>query len=160
VVSSTIEAAGRFAAGQAAAIPARVVALAEGVLRTMWLCKLRNAAAVLVAAIVLTAGAAAVMSRTAAGEPPPKGKAARDAEPAAADKGGAKPRARWEYKAMTYDDIKRLEFNMRGTDTPDGGLNMLGDDGWELVAIEPGVSGPSAAYGNRPARYVFKRPKS
>src|SRR5437870_11308651 len=95
--------------------------------------KLKNAAAALLVALVLTVGAVAVMSRTAAGEQP---------IPPASDKVEMKGRIKWEYKALSHDEIKAVEFNKRGTDTSDGGLNMLGDDGWELVAIEPPVPGP------------------
>jgi RNA polymerase sigma factor (sigma-70 family) len=61
VAASTIQAASLFAAGQAAApgvISAKAVALAEGVLKTMLLTKLKIATAVLVAVVVLGAGAA------------------------------------------------------------------------------------------------------
>jgi RNA polymerase sigma factor (sigma-70 family) len=58
VVSSTIRAASQYAAGEATAagvIPARVVALSEGVLRTMFISRLKMAIA-----FVLSAGAIAV----------------------------------------------------------------------------------------------------
>jgi RNA polymerase sigma factor (sigma-70 family) len=61
VVASTIQAAGLFAAGQAVAagaLSAKAVALAEGVLKTMYLTKLKLATAVLLAVAVLGAGAA------------------------------------------------------------------------------------------------------
>jgi Domain of unknown function (DUF4177) len=99
---------------------------------------------------VLMAGAAVFSSRHAAGQQP---------SPPTADKTDAKVRIKWEYKALSYDEIKALEFNKRGTDTADYGLNMLGDEGWELVAIEPPVAGPVYGIGGRPALYVFKRAK-
>jgi hypothetical protein len=68
-------------------------------------------------------------------------------------------RALWEYKALSHDEIETLEFNRRGTRTAEGGLNMLGDEGWELVAIEPPVHDPASATGDRPLLYVFKRQK-
>jgi hypothetical protein len=113
-------------------------------------------------------GAGAVISRTSAGEQPEKGeavekaerdKAEKEAVPSVLDKGEAKIKTRWEYKALSHDEIKALEFKRRGTDTAEGGLNMLGDEGWELVAIEPPVRGPASPFGDRPALYVFKRQK-
>jgi RNA polymerase sigma factor (sigma-70 family) len=61
VVSTTIQAATAFAAGQAAAsgmLSVKAVALTEGVLKTMLLSKLKIATAVLLAVVVLGAGAA------------------------------------------------------------------------------------------------------
>jgi hypothetical protein len=58
----------------------------------------------------------------------------------------------WEYKAMTRSDVARLAPKAAGDKarvdepvpgwpmSPDSlsqGLNILGDQGWELVAIEP-----------------------
>jgi hypothetical protein len=168
-----------------------VVALTEGVLKTMFLNKLKNAAVLLLVVFALMMGAGAVISQTSTREQPDKGKAVKEAEklvkeaehalneakkalkeaqakekadmlavPASkSDKDGAKTKTRWEYKALSYADIKSVEFNRRGTDTSDGGLNMLGDEGWELVAIEPPVRNPHVPVGDRPALYVFKRQK-
>jgi RNA polymerase sigma factor (sigma-70 family) len=72
VASSTIRAASHFAAGQAAAPGAasvKAVALAEGVLKTMLLTRLKNATAVLVAvATALGTGAAALTQQVGAGK--------------------------------------------------------------------------------------------
>jgi small nuclear ribonucleoprotein (snRNP)-like protein len=70
-VSSTIKATTLFAAGQAAsgAIPAHVVALAEGVLTTMSLTKIKIAVAVLVAVGVLGTGAGWLMHPARAEKP-------------------------------------------------------------------------------------------
>src|SRR5262245_41625953 len=100
--------------------------------------KLKSGALVLVLIVGTTEG----LSATAVGEP---------------EKAQAKAPIKWEYKAHSYDEIKLLEFNKRGMDTRDYGLNMLGDEGWELVAIEPPVPGPIPNFGGRPALYVFKR---
>jgi RNA polymerase sigma factor (sigma-70 family) len=186
VASSTIKAASVFAAGQAAAIPLKIAALTEGVLKAMLLSKLKNATMLLVVVFAVMAGAGAVVSQTSTGGQPDKDKAVQDAEKAvqdaakalneakkalneakenadkqavASDKGGAKVRIRWEYKSLSHDEIQALEFNKRGMQTADGGLNMLGDEGWELVAIEPPVRGPASPVGDRPALYVFKRAK-
>jgi RNA polymerase sigma factor (sigma-70 family) len=144
VVSSTIKAV----AGGQAAVSAEVAALAEGVLKTMSLSKLKKAAVALLVVFSLLAGAA-VMSRTTAGEQPDR--AALEKE--------AKGRPRWEYKALSHDEIKAIEFKKRGMDSVEGGLNMLGDEGWDLVAIEPPVRGPASPFGDRPSLYVFKRQK-
>jgi uncharacterized protein (TIGR03067 family) len=59
VVSATIRAASLFAAGQVAAtgaISVKVVALAEGVLRSMWMTNRKSATAVLLAVLFLGAG--------------------------------------------------------------------------------------------------------
>ena len=73
VVSSTIEAAGLFAAGQTAAgaISVKVAYLTEGVLKTMLLSKLKIASVVLLTAAVLS-GAAGLAYRTQAGEKAPE----------------------------------------------------------------------------------------
>jgi RNA polymerase sigma factor (sigma-70 family) len=70
---STIKAASLFAAGQAAAtgvLSVKAVALAEGVLKTMLLTKLKIATAVLVAVAVLASGAAALTQQVLAEKPP------------------------------------------------------------------------------------------
>jgi RNA polymerase sigma factor (sigma-70 family) len=184
LVSSTTKAAGQFAAGHAVAIPVKVVALTEGVLKTMLLSTLKKAAVALLVVLVLMAGAGAVISRTSAGEQPDKEqnvtaaeKAVKDAEkaldeakkalseakekaaPSTPDNRETKARTRWEYKALSHDEIKALEFNKRGTDTAEGGLNMLGDEGWELVAIDPPAHYPTGRLADTPALYVFKRQK-
>jgi RNA polymerase sigma factor (sigma-70 family) len=72
VASSTIKAATLFAAGEAATrgvLSDRAVALAEGVLKTMLLTKLKITATVLVALAVLGAGAAALTQQLLAATP-------------------------------------------------------------------------------------------
>jgi RNA polymerase sigma factor (sigma-70 family) len=60
LVGSTCKAAMEFAAGSAAAsVPAHVAALTEGVVKAMFVTKLKNAVALAAVAIVLTAGAGA-----------------------------------------------------------------------------------------------------
>jgi RNA polymerase sigma factor (sigma-70 family) len=60
----------------------------------------------------------------------------------------ARTPARWEYKAITTAAIEQLAA--RGVaDRLTDGLNKLGSEGWELVAVESG-SGPAS-------HYVFKR---
>jgi RNA polymerase sigma factor (sigma-70 family) len=75
VVSTTIQAASLFAAGQATAtgvLPGRAVALAEGVLKTMLLTKLKLATAVLLAVAFLGTGAAALTQQVPADPPAPQ----------------------------------------------------------------------------------------
>jgi RNA polymerase sigma factor (sigma-70 family) len=72
VVSSTINAATLYAAGQAAAsgaIPAQVTALTEGMLKAMFLTKLKAVSVVLLVVATLS-GAAGVIYRTQAAEQP------------------------------------------------------------------------------------------
>jgi hypothetical protein len=146
VVDSTIKAASLFGAGRAAAIPVQVAALAEGVVKGMLLSKLKNAAAALLVVFCLALGASAVLSRTSAGERP---NASGEGEPAV--------RTRWEYKALSHDEIEALAFTRLGMSSVETGLNLLGKDGWELVAIEPPVHDPAVRLAERPSLYVFKR---
>jgi RNA polymerase sigma factor (sigma-70 family) len=139
VVSSTIRA---VTSGQPAA---SVIALTEGVLKAMTLSKLKKAVVALLVAFALLAGAA-VMSQTPAGQRP--------------DPVAAKARVRWEYRALPHDAIKGMDTTKRGIDSMEGGLNALGEQGWELVAIEPAERASQGGGGwSRPALYVFKRQK-
>jgi RNA polymerase sigma factor (sigma-70 family) len=185
IKAASLLAAGQAAA---VLVSVKVAALTEGVMKAMLLTRLKSAMVGLLVVFVLMVGAGAVVSRTSAGEQPDKEKNVKDAEeavkdaekalneakkalneakekadkqaaPSNSDKGEAKIKTRWEYKALSYADIKTIEFNKRGTDTAEGGLNMLGDEGWELVAIEPPVRGPASPFSDRPALYVFKRHK-
>jgi RNA polymerase sigma factor (sigma-70 family) len=158
VVSATIRAANLFAAGQAAAagvIPVRVAALTEGVLKAMRVSKLKIATAVvLLVAVVLGAGVAG----TSAGKQP--------VPPAPGDQKQAarvEARGKWEYKALSPAGIERLAPEGSKDKLTDG-LNTLGDQGWELAAVEPGatVAGlgkTGGTSGSMPSTYLFKRPK-
>jgi hypothetical protein len=75
------------------------------------------------------------------------GKPAPGVAPAAA----AGPR--WEYKVLTRDGIAEL-----GGNEFLGGLNKLGDDGWELVTAPP-MAG-DGDFGAPRARFYFKRQKA
>jgi RNA polymerase sigma factor (sigma-70 family) len=66
LVSSTTKAAGLFAAGQAAAIPVKVVALTEGVLSTMLLTKVKTATVGLLLVALLGGAAGAIYHMQAA----------------------------------------------------------------------------------------------
>jgi hypothetical protein len=55
-------------------------------------------------------------------------------------------RPRWEYKAITAADVEKLA--PKGSqDRLTDGLNALGEQGWELVAVAPAVPEPGAAGG-------------
>jgi hypothetical protein len=54
---------------------------------------------------------------------------------------------RWEYQVLNTLSIASL-----GKESFDSGLNQLGADGWELVAVES--PGPKGTY----AKYIFRRP--
>ena len=73
--------------------------------------------------------------------------AAEPGRPAAADA------PKWEYKTLTREDVSDI-----GKADFDAGLNKLGDDGWELIAVEPrgrpegwGTAGRTVLYFKRPA---------
>jgi len=65
----------------------------------------------------------------------------------------AAQRSKWEYRVLTPSAIEELDGKDVGTLA--AGLYKLGDDGWELVTIEPGHVSPPVKL----PRYVFKRPK-
>ena len=82
VVSSTIKAASLCAAGQAA-IPVKVAALAEGVMKAMLFNKLKAAIAVVLMLGFVATGATILTDRTAAGQDDKKPVAEKPVEPAA-----------------------------------------------------------------------------
>jgi hypothetical protein len=63
---------------------------------------------------------------------------------------------RWEYKAVSRADLEALgrkgDLAFRLT----VGLNQLGAQGWELVAVESGTGG-GTAQSTSPSTYVFRR---
>jgi hypothetical protein len=88
-------------------------------------------------------------------------------------------KVKWEYKALTASQIEKLAPK-RSMDLLTGGLNALGEQGWELVTILPGRPdlgaglmglGPPGGPGRpgmpgglpkpkmNPDTYLFKRPK-
>ncbi len=128
LMSSTVKAASLFAAGFSTngAVSATVVALAQGVLKAMFLGKFKN-----ITAAILAVAFAGILVHIALAEPP-------------AQNG----KIRWEYKALKRLDIEKLATTPTGPKTGGDyegmnarnltqGLNTLADDGWELVAIEP-----------------------
>jgi hypothetical protein len=79
------------------------------------------------------------------------------AHPASPSRGGRPPK--WEYKILPRADVEKLA--PKGAKNPLlEGLNALGDEGWELVALDPAVNvvpGPDRK--STPASYYFKREK-
>jgi type II secretory pathway component GspD/PulD (secretin) len=67
---------------------------------------------------------------------------------AEAPAGKAAGRPQWEYQTLTRGKVVEL-----GKNDLAAGLNKLGDDGWELVAVTAGQEPGQAA------EYYFKRPK-
>jgi hypothetical protein len=94
VASSTIKAARLFAVGQTAAVSVHAVALAEGVLKTMLLTKLKLTAVALLVTVALTTSAAAVTHGMLADPAPAPGKVAENRpreKPGGADKPAGQP---------------------------------------------------------------------
>jgi RNA polymerase sigma factor (sigma-70 family) len=144
VLSSTIKAASLFAAGQAAAtgmISAKVAALTEGVMKTMWLTKLK-VVLVLMAAVALS-GAAGLIFRTQAAEPPKALAATEKDQKPKADKAKdeEKPRIGGWMLIAKEQDGKRQEYP-QGT----GVTLLLTDGGFQLIVttINPLGNGSSA----------------
>jgi hypothetical protein len=138
----------------------------------MLLAKLNTTTAVLLAGLSLLLGPAVVATRAAG----------QTATPGPGDK-KQEIKVKWQYKALTAPDIEKLAPNGSQDKLTDG-LNMLGEQGWELVAVaqgfpEPGgiggfgmpgagrppmppggPGGPGMLAGKiKPSTYVFKRPK-
>src|SRR5262249_55060781 len=154
-------------------ISTKAAALTEGALKTMLLGKFKMAMAVVMAVVILVLGLGFV--------------AALAAEPTATPVQRGKKqegKVKWEYKAIPASDIEKLA--PKGSeDTLTDGLNTLGEQGWELVAVVPstpemlqigggggGFGGPPIPGGGgpggplmlpapklKPSIYLFKRPK-
>jgi hypothetical protein len=73
---------------------------------------------------------------------------------AEAPAGKAAARPQWEYQTLTREKIAELSKNDFAA-----GLNKLGEDGWELVAVTPAQQ-PSPQMPRTAAEYYFKRPKT
>jgi hypothetical protein len=76
--------------------------------------------------------------------------AQRSGNDAVKSKGAVAPK--WEYKALTKAQVADL-----GKKDFAAGLNKLGDEGWELVALEPGPDGRGGRSSGQTTFY-FKRP--
>jgi hypothetical protein len=67
----------------------------------------------------------------------------------------APEKVKWEYKVLTTSQLEALGGDKEGPSSLTAGLNKLGEDGWELVGIEPGHVPPPVKL----PKYVFKRAK-
>jgi hypothetical protein len=110
----------------------------------------RNAAV----ALVLLITAAAVASQAPTTTEPPDSTLSGDAI----------ERGRWEYRVLPRADVVRLAPRHRGEfiraedvlGDLNVGLGVLGEQGWELVSVEPYHK---EGYVSWPTMYVFRRPK-
>jgi hypothetical protein len=59
--------------------------------------------------------------------------------------------AKWEYRILTREQVAKL-----GKNDVVAGLNRLGKDGWELVAVEPALA---PAKGAGAVQFYLKRPR-
>jgi len=152
VVRSTIKAACLMAAGRAAGvISVEVAALAKGVLNTMLMSKLKIGGTILLAVFFLALGTATLMPRSSAEE-----------QPKASAEANKTVKTRWEYKSIAKTDFAQLKKStvMRSNEKKVAdGLNVLGDEGWELAGIESYFEPLGMGMGNSKAIYVFKREK-
>jgi hypothetical protein len=88
--------------------------------------KLNPVAAALLASVVLVLGLGPIAN---AAEPPTATLTQTDKK--------LEAKVKWEYKALTVADIEKLAPKGSQDKLTDG-LDSLGDQGWELVAVAPG----------------------
>jgi cytochrome c peroxidase len=125
LASSTVKAANLFAAGQAAttAASANVAALTEGVLKTMWLTKLKLATVVLVGLALLAAGAGLTVLAAPAGEPRPADRPSRAEGPEPGKPSAARtlrlPEDPYRYAELDLPAHFETEVARRFDNTPD-----------------------------------------
>jgi RNA polymerase sigma factor (sigma-70 family) len=145
--SSTSKAAILFATGQTVAgvISPTAIALTEGVLESMLVSKTKIVTALLLLVLILGVGVGLLRTPAQAPKKPA-------ADPALVEK-KPEPRVRWEYKAISPEDVKKLA-RKGSKDSLTDGLNVLGGQGWELVAVHPGRAAELT-----PSVYLFKRQK-
>jgi hypothetical protein len=76
--------------------------------------------------------------------------------PALAAQGTSGAQSQWEYRVLTKDRLLEL-----GKKDVAAALNRLGDEGWELIGIEPpSAAEPGSGATAKPATFYFKRPRS
>jgi RNA polymerase sigma factor (sigma-70 family) len=148
VASATIKAASLFAAGAAAApgvISGKAVALAEGVLQTLLLAKLKVAAGVLLVVAVLGAGAVALREQALAEKPADQSMTAKpEGEKEIAEKASDWP----QWRGPNRDGV------VRGVTVPAKWPKTLTEE-WQ-VPVGKGVASPVVVGGSV---YVFSRQK-
>ena len=72
--------------------------------------------------------------------------------PAAAEPPFKRPQ--WQYAVYYHSDLMAL-----GEKTMNQNLTKLGEQGWELVAVTPGIRGDKGEEVTAQTTYLFKRPK-
>jgi hypothetical protein len=63
-------------------------------------------------------------------------------------------RLQWQYIVYDHSDLMAL-----GEKTIGQNLSKLGEQGWDLVAVTPGIRGAKGADVITQTTYVFKRPR-
>jgi hypothetical protein len=66
----------------------------------------------------------------------------------------AAKRPQWQYAVYYHSDLMAL-----GEKTANQNLTKLGEQGWELVAVTPGIRGDKGEVVSTQTTYFFKRPK-
>jgi len=107
LVKSIVQAAISFAAGSAATVAPHVAALTEGVLRIMWVSKLKLVAGVLVLAAVTGSGAGFLTYR-AAGREQAESKKVAGADEKPAEKPRRPPREALRYGGKSFEEWRNL----------------------------------------------------
>jgi hypothetical protein len=74
--------------------------------------------------------------------------------PGGAQAQGPAKRLQWQYTVYDHRDLMAL-----GEKTISQNLSKLGEQGWELVAVTPGIRGDKGADVISQTTYVFKRPR-
>jgi hypothetical protein len=74
--------------------------------------------------------------------------------PAPAVAQAAAKRPQWQYAVYYHSDLMDL-----GEKTANQNLTKLGEQGWELVAVTPGIRGDKGKDVTTQTTYIFKRPK-
>jgi RNA polymerase sigma factor (sigma-70 family) len=141
LIGSTIKAAALMAAGQAATagvISAHVLALTEGVLKTMLHSKLKIAALALALVALIGWGVGGPVYPQQA---PATGASAAQVETKPRD-----GRPRWEYKALSRTAVEKLAAADSKNKLTDG-LNVLGGEAWELVGIDQAAGAQGMGFG-------------
>lgn len=118
---TTLNAVTLFAAGNATAagaVSGRAVLMAEGVLKTMFLTKLKAAAAVLIAVVLMGTGAGALLSHTPVDEPTEEAAAAKGLLAAAPD-----PAPFLNERPKTADGRRKMKKDLQQAITLDKGID-------------------------------------
>jgi cytochrome c peroxidase len=134
LVSNTVQAAGLFAGGRAAALPAEVAALTEGVLKAMLLAKLKTAA-LLTAAVTAVAVGVGLLTLAGSGRAGPSAPPAEEKTPAkpSAVRTLHLPETPYHYADIELPAHFKTPLARRFDNTPDD--NPVTDDGATLGRV-------------------------